>query len=272
MNGFRLAIAALVLFLVVLFIDVLLGHLIRGFYWVFLYWLLLFGSWLIIPPAYLAARWTLRDGSTLLGSSLMLWAFEDTLYYFLRGFPPFNPFPEHPGTYPLTSGWYQVWFMILSRVIAGFIVLMLVKLNQDWGSEPVRVSFSEEEIQWILKVAAIIAAGSIAFAAWYQLYSKAGFGGEVLFEVDLSYKSEPYKEMVYQGVLVKTMDVHAGYERYVLVRSHLNLNDISLNRAKSEIISHYLGKEVEILGKLITVQEIRELIPGRIRRKGGPEA
>ena len=265
---------AFLLFFGFLVIDILVAPPIPWGALTAIYWLVLYGGWLGFFPLYAATRRSLRDGATLFGFSSMFWAFEDSLYYHLRGYPAFSPFPDHPGMYPLMVYWYPVWFLILGKLFLGLIVLAYVGMNPDWGVDRARIpSLGRGEITWILRVAAVALAGIAIFGTWYVYYSRASFGGEIVYEIDRSYKKELSREIVYRGVLMKkwvgTASPAIGpeqVERYVLDRSHLNLNFSDLILARpSPLLDAYLYKEVEILGKLVDRQYRRELLAGRIR-------
>ncbi len=269
----EIVLVAFLAFLAVLFIDVSVAPAIPWGVQTVIYWVVLYCSWLIAFPICMAARWSPRNVSKLLALSLVFWSIEDPLYYHLRGYSAFSPFPENPGMYPLMIYWWPVWFMILSRLFAGLVILVYASVNPEWGEERLEVFFTKEEIGWILKVAVVICVAAAAFGAWYLDYSRAGFGGHVLFEVDLSYKEEESPETVFRGVLTK-MQVESPLPmggvledlRYVLVRPQTDLVDLVLVKFKeSKILDSYLGKKVEILGKLVWRQNRRELLSGRIR-------
>ena len=263
-DDLEIASVAFLLFLAVLFIDVLVAPRIPWGIQTAIYWIVLYCSWLILFPFLMAARWSPRSVAKYLSLSLILWSVEDPLYYHLLGYPAFSPFPENPGMYPLMVYWWPVWFMILSRLFAGLVVIVYVSINPEWGEEGLEVRFTGEQIRWILKVAAIILVGAVAFGAWYLHYSRSGFGGDVLYGVDLSYKNEESSEAIFRGLLVR-MQVE-GDLRYVLLRTQKDLSDLFLARFReSKILDSYLGREVEILGKLVWRQYKRELLVGRIR-------
>ena len=238
------------------------------------YYLFLFGYWLVLLPLYMSAKWSLREAAIFLGFSLLFWSFQDTLYYLILGYPALAPFPDRPGFYPLLVNWYPVWFFILSRIIAGFCVILYVGLHPDWGEEPlVWPSLGKEEARWILRVFVILIVGILIFGAWYHQYSRGGFGGKVLYEVDFKYKRESFPETVFSGLLEKFFDSSCGSNRYILVR-HMNLSNLRIAWIKeSKILDSHLGRDVEILGKLIPISGMsegvyyskKELLPGRIR-------
>jgi len=257
---------AFLLFFAFLVIDISVAPAIPWGVPTAIYWLVIFGCWLGFFPLYAATKQSLRNGTTLFGFSSILWAFEDSLYYHLRGYPAFSPFPDHPGMYPLMVYWYPAWFLILGKLFLGLIVLAYVSMNPDWGVDSVRIpALGREEAKWILRVAVVACAGAVIFGVWYMDYSRAGFGGEILNEIDPSYKKGLSRETVYQGILLrKRVETSYGEEvRYVLVR-YDNLSDLIITRS-SRLLDAYLYKEVEILGKLVDVQYRRELVPGRIR-------
>jgi len=238
------------------------------------YWLILYGCWLGLCPLYVAAKYSLRSGTILFGISSMLWSFEDSLYYGLWGCPVFSPFPTRPGMYPLLFNWYPVWFLILSRFLIGFVALAYLVIKPDWGTDKLRKPS-------LRRTLAIVLVGVTAFGAWYLYYSRASFGGKILYEIDLSYKIELAKETVFRGILVnKTFMKGIPYPgaspereiRYILETDDVEGADPIL--AVSEelgFLEAYFDKEVEILGKLVEreymVDSYRtEILVGRIRR------
>lgn len=274
---------ALALFWVVLMVDVTIAWRMPWGAATAAYWLVLYGCWLGLCPLYLAVKHSLRLGSMLLGLSSVLWSFEDSLYYYLRGHPPFSPFPDHPGMYPLLVYWWPVWFLILSRLFAGLIILVYTFMNPDWGEEAAKVSLGSEQVRWILKVALVICVGAIIAWASYSYYMASGFGGRIVYRTDPSYGREPWPETVYRGVLVRKAVKVASYNpytkietlnaevRYVLVRPG-NLSELMLAKPywmlgsdAPSVLDSYLDKEVEVLGKLVERQHRRELFAGRIR-------
>ncbi len=269
---------AFLLFFAFLVVDLLVAPRIPWGTLTALYWGLSYGCWLGFFPMYAATKRSLRDGTTLLGFNLAFWAFEDSFYYHLRGYPAFSPFPDHPGMYPLIVSWYPAWFLILGKLFLGLIVLAYVHMDPDWGLDRVRIpSLDADQITWILRVCAVACAGSIVFAGYYLHYSRASFGGKIVYEIDPSYKKELSPETVYKGVLVrKEIEVllpagtsYGREVRYVLAR-YENLSDLVIARP-SPVLDAYLYREVEILGKLVDRQYRRELLPGRIRETGDEE-
>ncbi len=268
---------ALTAFLVALLIDVSVAPRVEWGFQTVIYWIALYCSWLIALPVYMASRWPLRDVSKLFAYSLVLWSVEDPLYYYILGYSAFSPFPENPGMYPLMIYWWPVWFMVLGRLFTGLVILVYLTVNPEWGEDAISISLTSEETRWILKVAAIIIIAGVTSWAWYQQYSRAGFGGDVLYEIELSYKREESTEMIYRGVLarmkIETPLPVSGVRsstRYVLLRPHPDINPLPLARITgSRIINSYMGKEVEILGKMVWRDYRRELLPGRIREAAG---
>jgi len=266
---------AVALFLATLIIDVVVAPTIPWGVLTSIYWLSLYGCWLGFFPTYVAAKSSLGDGAVLLGFSLLLWSIEDPLYYILRGYPAFSPFPERPGMYPLMVYWWPVWFLLLSRLFAGLVILVYIRMNPDWGQEPARVALGSEEVKWILEVAAVICAGVLIFSVCYSYYTRAGFGGEIVYKTDPSYNREQSPETVHQGVLLrKTVEITPlnPETRYILAR-HGNLSELILAKPywmmgsdESDILNSYIGQEVEILGKMVWDQYRGELFVGRIRR------
>lgn len=262
------------LFVATLAIDVVVAPTIPWGMFTSIYWLALYGCWLGFFPTYVATKSSLRDGATLLGFSLLLWSIEDPLYYISRGYPAFSPFPEHPGMYPLMVYWWPVWFLLLSRLFAGFVILVYICMDPGWGQKAVRVALASEEVKWILKVVAVICAGVLIFSVCYSYYTRAGFGGEIIYRTDPSYNREQSPETLYRGVLLrKTVEIIALNPeiRYVLAR-HGNLSELILAKPywmagsdESDVLDSYLGREVEILGKMVWKQYRGELFAGRIR-------
>ena len=281
----RVVLAGFALFCLVLVVDLALASRIPWKYTsasnyvrtTLAYWLMLYGCWLVLCPLFVAAKYSLRLGTILFGFSSMLWSVEDSLYYYLWGFPVFSPFPTHPGMYPLLFNWYPVWFLILSRSLIGIVPLAYVVMKPGWGRDRLRRPSPRRSL-------VVVLAGVAIFAAWYLGYSRASFGGKILYETGLSYKIEPAKEDVFRGILLnRTFMKGIPYPgappvreiRYVLsgvVLENGERRNYILSVSKQlDFLEIYFDKEVEILGKLIEDEAMGQpyrikILVGRIRR------
>ena len=234
---------------------------------VMIYWLVLYGIWLGFIPLYAMFKKSLRWGSELFGFTAVLWSFEDTLYYFLLGYDVLNPF-DYPGMYPLLFNWYPIWLLISVRLAIGLAVLIFLIKKPAWGRN--KLLFSRRQV---ISVAFV---GVLVFSIWYLDYSRAFFGGKMLHEMDLSYKTEPCEEKVFRGIL-RNMTFMRGPNRAVLytLEHKGKTGQIYYRLAthqESKILDTFIDEEVEILGKLIEVKGFagviyKEILIGRIRKK-----
>jgi len=219
---------------------------------------------LVILPLYLSLSWNVGEAAIFLGFGLIFWALNDLACGFLV---PGLTTPGF-GICFLLRGWYPPSFLILLRLATGSSIIVYLVLNPEIGAEPLgRPELQRSEVIWFSKASLIIIV--VLLVGWlaYESISRGGFGGDVVYILSPEYQEVNEPELVYEGTLIATIQ-----EGYVLLRRKFNQTDLRIGRIKgvswdTDVLDKYLGREVEVLGKLSPFRpgEERSLLPGRIR-------